>query len=310
MLNLNDLKGKEALSGKIENIPDDVLEIILKITNKDAQDEVDTAINRAHSKYDEDFAEYGFQKPNGVRTYDYFKNTIGPEIKNMKGLKDKIKALEQEKTELNEKLKNGIADESLKKELNDKDNLIQNLRGQLNTQKETYEKQINDKAKEVTTFKIRSAIEASANSLNFKDGLDENVKKIMLDNAIDSLLNQNPDLTTLNGKEVLLFRDQDGKARMNDKTADHYTALELLQESPLKGILDLKERSGGGGSGSGGNGFDNKGKFAINAKTQEEAIQQIKNKLVADGIAPYDLKFAQEQQRMFKESGADKLPMS
>lgn len=248
---------------------------------------------------------------------DYLKFAIGgnaAKLKEYNQLKQKLDASEKQVAELNEKIKSGAADETLKTQLNDAKTQVASLQKQLEKTKSDAAAAADKYASEMQSVKVGYAFDNATSGLKFKDGITEQVQRTLLNAAKAEILAKGtPEFqTTPDGQQKLVFRGQDGNVLLNPKTnLNPYTISELLMETSIKDVIATKVDQGGSGGGNGGsrNGGGNTAVDISSAKSQVEADALIEKQLLADGLTRDSNEFFTRFNEIRSESKVADLPI-
>lgn len=247
---------------------------------------------------------------------DYLKFAIGgnaAKLKEYNQLKQKLDASEKQVAELNEKIKSGAADETLKTQLNDAKTQVASLQKQLEKTKSDAAAAADKYASEMQSVKVGYAFDNATSGLKFKDGITEQVQRTLLNAAKAEILAKGtPEFqTTPDGQQKLVFRGQDGNVLLNPKTnLNPYTISELLMETSVKDVIATKvDQGGSGGNGGGRSGGGNTTVDISSAKSQVEADTLIEKQLLADGLTRDSNEFFTRFNEIRSESKVADLPI-
>lgn len=246
---------------------------------------------------------------------DYIKHVVGgnaTKLKEYNELKQKLEASEKQVAELNEKIKSGAADETLKTQLNDAKAQVTSLQAQLEKTKADATAAADKYASEMQAVKVGYAFDNATSGLKFKDGITEQVQRTLLNAAKAEILAKGtPEFqTTPDGQQKLVFRGQDGNVLLNPKTnLNPYTISELLMETSVKDVIATKVDQGGSGGGSGSGGGGNTTVDISSAKSQIEADTLIEKQLLADGLTRDSPEFFTKFNEIRNESKVESLPI-
>lgn len=252
-------------------------------------------IAKVHGKYDEDFeAITGIKKPAEAKSYEFWNEQ-------MKALKERADsnqgdaALQQKVKDLQEQLEKADGDtiwkskyDTLKAEYDkDTSNLKasnQKIQGELSTLSETVRKS-----------QVTNEITKASSQLKFREDLDNDIIKSMVNTAEKNLL-ERAVVETVNGESVIVFKGEDGLTRKNMSTLAPLTASEILKED-LKSILGSRNQGGGG---AGGNNDPSRNTTEIQgsdkeiyinaegAKSKTELLQKVRKAAREQGITSKD----------------------
>lgn len=315
MLKSETIRANEVL----KELSDDQVQAIEVLSQNDEDQVIGKKVGEIHGEYDRDIAEVlGVEKPSGKKTYAWLKEDILPMAKSTKEVQTNLSKAQETITSLEEQLKKGTGDESLKKKLEDQEDLVVSLRKQQDDLKSDYETKLKETQDGMLGMRVNNEFDSGLTGLKFKDEklVSTSLRSMVISNAKQTILNSyRPDFVKADGSdtEQLIFRDEKGEIARNPENAlKPYTAKELLlKEATMKDILDAKKVQGGaGGSGDGGSRNEDAEIIDISsAKTQVEANALIVKKLAADGVARGSAEFNEKLTQLRKDNGVDKLEM-
>lgn len=314
MLTVEMLRQNSVLTG----LTDEQLTAIATMSQNDENQVIGKRIGELHGQYDQDiFGITGVKKRDGEKSYDYNKRVLGDykaKLEEQKGLKEQLDAANAKVTELQGKLESGAADAELKKQLNDAKSQVTQLQAKLTAETAKLQAKEAEMTKQLQSAHIDFAFERATSGLKFKAGITEPVQKTLLSAAkAEVLAKGTPDFVDDgNGGKKLIMRGQDGNPMLNPKNnLNPYTIDELVMETALKDVIEVKQKQAGGGTGPGGNG-GNGGSSVIDlstAKTQVEADNMISKYLMSTGLTRGSEEFDTEFTKLRNESEVSKLPI-
>lgn len=292
----------------------------LSITEMSKNDEntvIGTKVGQLHGQYDQDiFSITGVAKNQGEKSYDYAKRVLNDyksKIAGYKAIKDELTAANAKVADLQAKLEKGEGNAELTKQLKDAKAQVTQLQTLLTT-KETEFKAEKVKLENATKdIHVDYAFQAATSGLKFKEGITENVQKILLNAAkAEVLAKGTPDfIDDTNGNKKFVLRGSDGLTLNNPKNnLNPYTLTELLMETSLKdSIQESKQQPGGGtippkGTPNGSSIIDMTG-----VKTQVEADKMITAHLLANGLTRDSAEFADKLVEIRNENNVSNLPI-
>ena len=272
---------------KNANLSEEVVAAILKLSIDDESKVIAKRIAKFWTDIDNDIKSItGAEKPALMKSFDFMKAELKKQYESAKNagdtskLTEEINTLKKEKSDLEEKIKNGKGGEALKLQIEklettikDKDNLIKKWE---DTSKE-WEGKFNDEVSTNLDNRINSHIATMIahpeKGLKFKKGIPQVAIDAVLETNIAKLKSDYK--IGFEGKNMV-FRDQNGELQYNSNDGNNpHTAISLL--SPLmKDVIDTTGQGGGGSRkpGQGGGGTStaltdsaNRGEFATNLKT-------------------------------------------
>ena len=269
-------------------------------------------IGEIHGQYDADIlAVTGRQKPSGVKTYEHMKSILTEFKNNTSGeeLKSQLEALKADKQTLEEKLKSGEGSEVWTAKIQEKDNMINQLKTGFEAEKNEWQKQLAEKDQRMTANQENQEFDKAFSGLKRKDYsvISESLQQAAFKQEVADLKAETTRVFE-NGK--MIFKDKDGKTLLNKKNnLEPYTAAELLAErKAIKDILDEGKHAAGAGTGA--QGVNNKVSISIGAaKTRVEGTEAIRTALFAEGLTVNDPEFQKRFDTAYKENEISKLPL-
>lgn len=291
---------------------DDQIAQIVTLSVNDENVVIGERIGKLHGDYENDILTVsGLPKNQGEKAYDYNKRVIKyfkEKAESATTLQGQIDTLTREKGTLEQQIKEGKGNEIINQKLKDIETERDLLKNQL-TKEQRERKEFEDQSnKTLLNYKVNSLIDMEASKFAFKKDLPENIVKIVMDEAKRKMLTENnPAFVEVDGKEVLVFRDEKGEIKRDPANAlNPFTAQTLL-----KGYLkDAIDEGAGGGAGTGND--TKKPTLAItslsSAKTQSEALDIIEKHLLGKGIERLSESFEQEKAKFWKEYNVRSLP--
>ena len=305
----------------LQDLPENVKQAIHELSKNDEEQVIGTRLKEVYTRFDAEIAAIvGYQKPGGVKTYDWNQN----ELTRLKGLADKqadtetkLNASEAKVADLEKQIQEGVGDAQLKgqiatlnKSLNDEKSLVTSLRAQLEKEQGEYEAELQKRDQQQHAGRVASLWTDAQVGMKFKDDkvIPADARKAVIAAKISEL---NAKYTADFGQgenDPVVFRDDKGEIVRNpNNNQNPFTANELLA-GELKSIL-LENRKAGG-AGGGGAGAGGGGTFALNgARNQQEAQDQIAKHLNDIGLVAGTPEFATKQAELTRESGVKELPL-
>lgn len=305
------IKANEALA----SLSEDQITAIATLSVNDEATVINTKIGELHGRYDQDVETVtGVKKNQGEKSYDFVKRVLGSYKEKADAhptLTAKTTELETEISTLKQQIADGKGNEAMKQQLTDAQSQLKALKTQYDTEKMewgTKEQEFNSK---MTAFQVNGQFEKATSGLKFKAGYPESVQSTLIDSAKTKILAQyKPDWVEVEGKKVMVFRDEKGEIVRNKANAlNPYTAEELMTEN-LKEVLDLGQQQKGGGTGPlGGKDKTIEVVDIAGAKTQVEADEIIVKYLMQIGETRGTASFAEKQAKLRTDNNVSKLPM-
>lgn len=308
MLTLDMLRANTTLAG----LSDEQFAAIATMSRNDENTVIANKVGALHGQYDSDILTLtGVAKKEGEKSYDYMKRVMSDYKTAAEGQQayiNEINSLKAEKAQLEQKLAAGSTDAALKQKLADTETRLSQMQAQYNLDKETFAKEKKGYEDKIKSIQVDFAFDKAFSGLTFKDGVDDSVKTVLMQDAKRKVLAKGkPDFVDVNGVSTLVFRDVNGATLNNpNNNLQPYTALELLQSvDSLKSILGTGQRGGG---------TEPIPPRSVTldltgVKTQVEADEVIAKHLMDKGLTRYSSEFATEAQKLRTDLGVDKLPI-
>lgn len=303
------LKAQAVLAG----LTDAQLDAVVTLSSNDETIVIGNRIGTLHGQYDTDVLEAtGIAKAQGEKSYDYVKRVL-KEFKDKAASVDTIKTeldtVKGEKAALETKIKEGSGDAHIKQQLLDTEKRANDLQKLLDDEKANAVTEKTKLEKDLFSVKINTILDKELGQLKFKATIPESVKQVLIENAKAKLtVDSKPEFTTVNGKEVLVFRDATGNILNNQANGlNPFTASELLGQQ-LRDALEVAIVKPGAGTTKptvtvGSTALDISG-----ARSQVEADEMIETHLLQTGLTRTSEEFAAEQTKIRTELAVDKLP--
>lgn len=284
----------------LAGLTDEQITAIEELSRNDENSVIGTRIGELHGQYDTDVLSVtGIAKNQGEKSYDYVKRVLGDyksKTASIPSLNKTITDLTTKVTDLEEKVKKGEGNEVIAQQLKDAQKKLADLQTLNDTQKTTYEKQIADLNTQYKDAMVNHAFASALDGVKFKEGFDENVQRILIDNAKRTILSTStPDWNDENGNKVLVFRDAQGNIMLNQANKlNPFTPRELLQKE-LSAYIEPELHTGGNGTSSREGGNHHTSADIKSAKTQSEAMDIIQAQLMKDGLTRGSMEFQDKQ---------------
>lgn len=300
MLTKETITANESLKGLSE-------EQITAITTLSANDEASVLgekFGRVYREMDASIEEAtGIKRIGDEKTYVYLKRAAteyAAKYKDYDTLKSTIADLE-------EKVKKG-GDEAIKSQLEQAQKELDATKAQFNTLKADFDKKEGEHKKALLDYKIDSEIAKAMEGMKFKATFNEGVLSTLKAKAIDTIKSKNPAFETRDGRERLIFHDENGAPLNNaENQLNPFTAKELLtKEFEAMDLLEKTPAKGAGGTGPKpkGNGTH------LGATTKEEAMTIIGKMLSEKGISNTDLRYQEAFDKLWEDNDIDSLPLT
>lgn len=305
-------------SAALAGLTDEQYNAIAEMSKNDENTVIGARIGALHGQYDNDiFGITNVKKRDGEKSYDYAKRVITDyktKAETAKELQGKLTASEQKVADLEAKIASGVADEELRKQLNDTRNQVTQLQGKLQAEEAKYKAEHDRFEKELLDTHVDYAFKAATSGIKFKDGITEPIQKTLLNAAkAEVLAKGSPDFVDDGkGGRTLVLRGADGNILNNPKNnLNPYTMQELVMETSLKDVISQgRNVSGGGTGGNGGSGGGGGGVIDLStAKTQIEADKAIETYLLTNGLTRDSAEFAEQSLKIRNENNVSALPL-
>jgi len=174
------------------------------------------------------------------------------------------------------------------------------LKDAFDTEKAKYTKALND-------YKIDNEIARALDGVKLKSGYNDAVLSTLKAQAIANIKAKNPVFEERDGKERLIFHDENGAPLNNAENAlNPYTARELLTKEFAS--MDILEKPNAKGAGGKQAKIDNG--THLGATTKAEATEIINKMLFDKGISKTDLRFKDEYDKLWADNNIDELPLT
>lgn len=300
MITLDLLNGDEVLKG----LTDEQKASITSLSEKDENTVIGTRLGEVYRQMDATIKEAtGIERDGDEKTYIYLKRAataFADKYKDYDELKGKVTDL----TSQLEEAKNG-ADAATKAQLASVQRELETAKTQYASLKAEYDGEEAKHKEQMLSYRIDNEIARAKDGIKIKAGLNEYAVEALVNKAIANIKANNPAFEERNGKETLIFHEQDGTPMLNkENSLNPYTVKELLtKEFDALGILE-KHKAGAGGKGN----LPSQGTLG-GVSTQMEATTEINKMLAERGIAKTSASFQSEFNKIWEENGISKLPL-
>lgn len=310
MLTAEVLKANSILTG----LSDDQIKAIETLSKNDENTVLAKRIGDIHGDYDRDIeAVTGLKKPDGVKTYNWLKNDILPKVNETKDVEQKLKDAQEEVKTLKDQVKKGSNDETLKKQLEDSQNLVTDLKQQLDDEKTESKTKLDAAHKQNANILLDVEFSKATQGLTFKDeNIISKATRETVINAEKAKLLQEYEADWIDdgdGGKKLVFR-KDGVIQNNKENGlNPFTAQELLV-SRIGDVIDQGKQQGGAGTKPGSQGGQTSPETLdlSQAKTQVEADEMTKMHLMDKGLARGTAEYQEEFSKIRDENNVGDLP--
>lgn len=306
MLTVEMLNAQQGLAG----LTDEQKQTIATLSQNDENTVIGTRIGEIYREMDSTIKEAtGIERDGAEKTYVYLKRAttaFADKFKDYDTLKGQITTLTAEKASLEEKIRNGAADQELKTQLENVRKELQTTKDQFNTLKASADKAKLDHEAALLGLRIDAEMSRAKEGLKFKAGLNQAALDMLVGQAVAKVKGYSPKFEGEAGKEILRFYDANGVIMNNpENKLNPYTAQELLVKE--LGALDILDK--GKTAGAGGTGNPPTGGSTITASTQVEAMEAISKDLIARGFVKGTSKYEAEVKKMWEENKISSLPL-
>lgn len=299
MLNKETLIANEALKGLTE----EQIGAIVTLSENDEATVLGTKFGEVYRQMDSSIEKAtGIKRIGDEKTYLYLERAA----KEYAGKFADYDALKTKVTDLEAQIAKG-GDDALKAELENAKKELSATKDQFNTLKASFDTEKANHAKALSDYKIESELARAREGIKMKAGFNEAVLNTLIAQATANIKAKNPSFEDKDGKERLIFHDENGAPLNNaENKLNPFTARELyIKEFEAMDILEKTPAKGAGGkqavvaTGS-----------HLGATTKEEATTIINKTLFDMGISKTDLRFQSEFDKLWNENDIDSLPLS
>lgn len=299
MLNKETLIANEVLKGLTE----EQIGAIVTLSENDEATVLGTKFGEVYRQMDSSIEKAtGIKRIGDEKTYLYLERAA----KEYAGKFADYDALKTKVTDLEAQIAKG-GDDALKAELENAKKELSATKDQFNTLKASFDTEKANHAKALSDYKIESELARAREGIKMKAGFNEAVLNTLIAQATANIKAKNPSFEDKDGKERLIFHDENGAPLNNaENKLNPFTARELyIKEFEAMDILEKTPAKGAGGkqtvvaTGS-----------HLGATTKEEATTIINKTLFDMGISKTDLRFQAEFDKLWDENDIDSLPLS
>lgn len=299
------LQADASLSG----LPEEQISAIVTLSTNDENTVIGSRIGELHGRYDTDILEAsGVAKNQGEKSYDYVKRVIADLVKSggsATELNNQITSLKTEIEGYKETIAKGKGSEVIAQQLKDAQDRMAQIQSAYDADKDKWGKERTDYEDHIKGTRLEYAVADATKGLKFKAGYPESVQNTLLTAAKNSILAK---FTPEFQENKLVFRDSEGKIATNQANRLEPFTLAELMKVELKDVLDAGRKVPGAGTSP--DDTDNLEILDLSAaNTQVKADDIISKHLLAKGLTRGSREFSEEQTKMRKENGVDKLPL-
>lgn len=299
MLNKETLIANDALKGLTE----EQIGAIVTLSENDEATVIGTKFGEVYRQMDSSIEKAtGIKRIGDEKTYLYLERAA----KEFAGKFADYDALKTKITDLEAQIAKG-GDDALKTELENAKKELSATKDQFNTLKASFDTEKANHAKALSDYKIESELARAREGIKMKAGFNEAVLNTLIAQATANIKAKNPSFEDKDGKERLIFHDENGAPLNNaENKLNPFTARELyIKEFEAMDILEKTYAKGAGGKQT----VVTTGSH-LGATTKEEATTIINKTLFDMGISKTDLRFQEEFDKLWNENGIDSLPLS
>ena len=276
MLTQEIIVANDALKG----LSEEQIGAIVTLSQNDENEQFRIKFGEHYRQLDESIEQHSGVARNGAeKTYDYLPRAIDT----MKaGYEAQIKTLKEQAA--------SKADEVTAAELETTRAELKSTKEQFNTLQERYKSLESESANKLLNYRIDHDFEVAKSSIKFKDGLNEVALDTLVKQAVERVKSKNPKYEERNGKEVLIFHNEDGSPMNNPENKLNF------------GILAEKAKTGTGTT-------EKQVTTPSTASTQAEAMEIATKDLLTRGFVKGSTAFQKELDKYWRENKIAELPL-
>ncbi len=274
-------------------LTDEQKQAIATLSKNDEEAVIGGRFREVYNQLDETIArETGIARNGDEKTYLYLERAareLAAKANSVEGLNNKVSELTRERDRLKKVIEDGSQDPALKKQLDQAQADLENVRKEYETLKQSTDQMRQQHAAEMLGLQVDNELRGAMGGLRFKAEFPQAVTDTILKQAIEKVKGMNPEfIDNGQGGKKLIFRNADGSEMRNaENRLEPYTAAELLaKELKAMGVLDEGRQQQGGGtkpvqqsSGGASTVYD-----IGMARTQAEAYEVIATQLMRQGL--------------------------
>lgn len=288
MLTEEIITANEALQG----LSAEQIGAIVTLSQNDENEQFRVKFGEHYRQLDASIEEHsGVKREGAEKTYDYLPRAI-----------DALKA--QYESKIADLTSKGVKDEEVKAELESARNELASTKKQFTDLQKLYSEVKDESDKKLFVYRLDNEIEQAKAGIKFKEGLNEVALNTLVEQAIGRVKGMHPSYEVRDGKEVLIFHDENGEALNNkENKLNPFTAKELLtKELSNFGILAEKAKTGTGSK-------PKNEPRTFTASTQAEAMDAITEELLGRGLTKGSSAFQKELNKYWEENKISDLPL-
>lgn len=275
------------------SLTDEQKQAIATLSKNDEEAVIGGRFREVYNQLDETIArETGIARNGDEKTYLYLERAareLAAKANSVEGLNNKVSELTRERDRLKKVIEDGSQDPALKKQLDQAQADLENVRKEYDTLKQSTDQMMQQHAAEMLGLQVDNELRGAMGGLRFKAEFPQAVTDTILKQAIEKVKGMNPEfIDNGQGGKKLIFRNADGSEMRNaENRLEPFTAAELLaKELKAMGVLDEGRQQQGGGtkpvqqsSGGASTVYD-----IGMARTQAEAYEVIATQLMRQGL--------------------------
>lgn len=315
MITIEMLASDAVLSG----LSDEQRNAIVTLSRNDEEAVIGGRFREVYNQLDETIArETGIARNGDEKTYLYLERAareLAAKANSVEGLNNKVSELTRERDRLKKVIEDGTQDPALKKQLDQANADLENVRNEYNTLKAETDRMRQAHASEILSLQVDNEIRGALGGIRFKAEFPQAVTDTILKQAIEKVKGMNPEFVDDGkGGKRLLFRNQDGSEMRNpENRLEPFSAGELIaKELKAMGVLDEGRQQQGGGTKptqqSGGGGGASVYDIGM-ARTQSEAYEVIAAQLMRQGMTNGSKEFNDAMTEAMKADNVRALPI-
>lgn len=307
-----------ATDAVLNGLTDEQKAAIVTLSKNDEEAVIGGRFREVYNQLDETIArETGIARNGDEKTYLYLERAareLAAKANSVEGLNNKVSELTRERDRLKKVLEDGSQDAALKKQLDQANADLENVRKEYNTLKNETDQMRQAHAAEMMNLQVDNEIRGAMGGIKFKADLPQSVTDIVLKQAIEKVKGMNPEfIDNGQGGKKLIFRNADGSEMRNPENhLDTFTAAELIQrELKAMGVLDEgRQQQGAGTKPAQGGGGGASTVFDVSmARTQTEAYEIIATQLMKQGLTNGSKEFTEKMQEAMQADNVKALPI-
>lgn len=308
-----------ATDAVLNGLTDEQKAAIVTLSKNDEEAVIGNRFREVYNRLDETIAkETGIARDGDEKTYNYLERAaraLAAKANSVEGLNNKVSELTRERDRLKKVIDDGSQDAAIKKQLDQAQADLENVRKEYDTLKNETDKMRQTHAAEMLSLQVDNEIRGAMGGIRFKAEFPQAVTDTILQNAIAKVKGMNPEFVDDgNGGKKLIFRNQDGSEKRNpENRLEPFTAGELIaKELKAMGVLDEGRQQGGAGTKpnqqQGGGGGASVYDIGM-ARTQAEAYEVIATQLMRQGMINGSKEFDKAISEAMKADNVRALPI-